>query len=87
MNTCLHTSFRVHAEVQRYAPGADAPAQGFSLQCQVVCADCRVQFTFDTECTIPGHGEPGAYVNPEGWALEVPISPPTQTEAPTPPVD
>jgi hypothetical protein len=76
MTDCLHTRFRVHAEVQRYAAGADAPAVGFTLQAQVVCEDCRAQFTFDPEATIPGHDEPGAYVNPEGWAMEVPLSPP-----------
>lgn len=74
-STCLHNQFVVHTEVQRYSDSPTEPAKGFSVQIQVRCEQCKRVFHFDPEATIPGHDEPGAYVNPEGWAMEVPIVP------------
>ncbi len=73
--SCLHRKFQVHAEVNRYANSNEEPAKGFGLQVQVICDECRNRFVFDTEGQLPSHDEPGAYVNPEGWAMEVPIIP------------
>lgn len=75
MNECLHRKFVIHAEVNRYGESHDEPAIGFSVQVQVICDECRNRFVFLTEGTIPGHDEPGAYVNPDGWAMEVPVAP------------
>ncbi len=74
-STCLHTRFRVHAEVERYAESPTEQPKGFTVQLQVMCDDCKRRFVFDPDATIPGHDEPGAYINPEGWVMEVPIVP------------
>lgn len=76
--SCLHRSFRVNAEVNRFAESDAEPAKGFSVQIQAICDECKARVIFDPEGTIPGHDEPGAYVNPEGWAMEVPVT--LQTE-------